>query len=200
MRCLNGFTHALSQQWNNAKKTNTIIMKKITILLAAMSLCLTGIQAQGTPKTMDVGDERPVAVVSSDESETSYLLSTLRKITIEGSEDSPSMRISFNNGTPDVTGVSRVVFGSDSCSVLTGETGVVELDGQAQEAHLFVFPNPVHSQLDVRGVPENAELQVYNLGGQLMMEGTAPQVNVSRLPAGTYLLRFGNSVVKFVKN
>ena len=141
-----------------------------------------------------------MAVISSDESEMSYLLSTLRKITIEGSEDSPSMRISFNNATPDVTGVIRVVFGSDSCSVLTGETGVVELDGQSQEAEVFVFPNPVKSLLDVRGVPENAELQVYSFGGQLMMRGMAPRVDVSRLPAGTYLLRFGDSVVKFVKN
>ena len=99
-----------------------------------------------------------------------------------------------------MTGVIRVVFGSDSCSVLTGETGVVELDGQSQEAQFFVFPNPVNSLMNVWGVPENAELQVYNLGGQLMMRGIAPQVDVSRLPASTYLLRFGNSVVKFVKN
>lgn len=175
-------------------------MKKLIFFLAAVSLCATGLRAQSTPKTMDVDGESFVAVVSSDESEMSYLLSTLRKITIEGGENDPSMRISFNNGIPDVTGVIRLVFGGDSCSVLTGETGIVELDEQAQEAHIFVFPNPVNNLLDVRGVPENAELQVYNLGGQLMMKGKAPQVDVSKLPAGTYLLRFRNSVVKFVKN
>jgi hypothetical protein len=175
-------------------------MKKIILFWAVMLLCVAGLRAQGAPQTMDVDGERFMAVVSSDESEMSYLLSTLRKITIEGDEDDPSMRISFNNGTPDLTGVIRLVFSSDSCSVLTGETGVVELDGQAQEAHIFVFPNPVNSLLNVRGIPENAELQVYNLGGQLIMKGTPPQVDVSRLPAGTYLLRFRNGVVKFVKN
>ena len=72
------------------------------------------------------------------------------------------------------------------------------------ENDLVVYPNPVHDVLNILSLLENSEgreKSVYNLHGKLMMVfQEANPLNVSSLPPGIYFLRWGDQVVKFVKN
>jgi hypothetical protein len=71
------------------------------------------------------------------------------------------------------------------------------------------FPNPAGDQLNVwvDGVDRNADIKVYNLMGKLVMQRQSntmmTQLNISKFPAGIYLLNVNNGretkVAKFVK-
>jgi hypothetical protein len=72
-----------------------------------------------------------------------------------------------------------------------------------------LFPNPAGDQLNVwlEGVDKRPEIKVYNLMGKLVMQqqsgNTLTQLNVSKLPAGIYMLNVNNGretkALKFVK-
>jgi hypothetical protein len=72
-----------------------------------------------------------------------------------------------------------------------------------------IFPNPAGDQLNVwmEGVNRKSEIKVYNLVGKLVMQqqasNTLTQLNISKFPAGIYLLNVNNGTetkaAKFVK-
>ena len=72
-----------------------------------------------------------------------------------------------------------------------------------------LFPNPAGDQLNVwtEGIGKKTEIKVYNLMGKLVMQqesgNTLTQLNISKLPAGFYLLRVNDGKetksAKFVK-
>lgn len=72
-----------------------------------------------------------------------------------------------------------------------------------------LFPNPAGDQLNVwmEGIDKRSEIKVYNLMGKLIMQqGSAnmlTQLNISKLPAGLYLVHVNNGketiTAKFVK-
>ena len=66
-----------------------------------------------------------------------------------------------------------------------------------------LFPNPVVSDIYLRGIKDNALVQVLSLDGALILQAeVAPaeaRINVASLPAGAYLLKVNNTVVKFIK-
>jgi Secretion system C-terminal sorting domain/Fibronectin type III domain/Bacterial pre-peptidase C-terminal domain len=72
-----------------------------------------------------------------------------------------------------------------------------------------LFPNPAGDQLNVmmEGVDRNADIKVYNLMGKLVMQRQSntilTQLNISKFPAGIYLLNVNNGtetkVAKFIK-
>lgn len=72
------------------------------------------------------------------------------------------------------------------------------------ERDFFVYPNPANDVLNIRfgyGNLIEGEKTIVNLHGELMMvfkETTL--LNVSSLPPGIYLIRWGNQVLKFIKN
>ena len=63
---------------------------------------------------------------------------------------------------------------------------------------LLVYPNPVGDVIHVPG--DHGDIQIYNLQGIKVLEGKGNTVLVSSLPAGCYLLRAENHVVKLLKN
>lgn len=69
---------------------------------------------------------------------------------------------------------------------------------------LVVYPNPVHDVLNILHNRENSEVRekaVFNLHGKLIMVfQEANPLNVSSLSPGIYFLRWGDQVVKFIKN
>ena len=75
-------------------------------------------------------------------------------------------------------------------------------DVQLTATTMRVYPNPTQDALIVSGA-EGTRLRVYNLNGELLIEqpvsGDETTVNVTSLPAGTYLLLTGNQVTKFIK-
>ena len=68
---------------------------------------------------------------------------------------------------------------------------------------LKVYPNPVSNTLTVENT-EGVDFQVINLLGQQILTGKTPPsgvggLDVSALPQGTYFLKVGTEVAKFVK-
>jgi hypothetical protein len=74
---------------------------------------------------------------------------------------------------------------------------------------LNLFPNPTSSILKVwiEGAEQKAQIRVYDIMGKLVMQQatttTLTQLNVSKLPAGIYMLNVNNGkqtkAAKFVK-
>lgn len=73
-----------------------------------------------------------------------------------------------------------------------------------------LFPNPAGDQLNlmVQGVETRSDIKVYNLMGKLVMQqvnggNTISQLNISKLPAGVYVVNVNNGTetkaVKFIK-
>jgi hypothetical protein len=78
------------------------------------------------------------------------------------------------------------------------------------ELTLNLFPNPAGNQLNVwiKGVEKKTVIKVYDLMGQIVVRQgsntTLTQLNISKLPAGFYLVNVNNGKenrsATFVKN
>lgn len=72
-----------------------------------------------------------------------------------------------------------------------------------EKQEFVVSPNPAAHLVTVSGLEGNCqEVVVYNVNGQKMMQQTmndGDQMDVSKLPAGLYLMRSGNRFAKIVK-
>ncbi|MEQ8706669.1 MAG: zinc-dependent metalloprotease [Phaeodactylibacter sp.] len=94
-----------------------------------------------------------------------------------------------------------LIYEGEDCAGSTGlGTPLAALEESTPQAELSLFPNPVGDMLTLQlGSPQNqpASVEVYSLTGQQMpvntpvwMPGTLQQqLNVSQLPAGTYVVR-----------
>jgi len=132
--------------------------------------------------------------------------------------------ISQNNGTQNETININVAAGSyyakvfpkgnannaASCYTLRVQTGTATDVLVNPNFTLNLFPNPAGNQLNVwiEGVEKKATIKVYDLMGKLVMQQgsntTLTQLNISKLPAGFYLVNVNNGKenrsAKFVKN
>ena len=131
--------------------------------------------------------------------------------------------ISQNNGTQSETINLNVAPGdyyakvfpkgnvnnATSCYTLRVQTGTAGDLIVNNRFTLNLFPNPARSSLNVwiEGAQQKAQIKVYDIMGKLVMQqasnNTLTQVNVSKLPAGIYLLHVNNGketrAAKFVK-
>lgn len=66
-----------------------------------------------------------------------------------------------------------------------------------------VFPNPTSDYLNIKGMKENAAVQIFSITGQLVISDsiklTNSRINVSNLSSGIYFLNINNNVIKFIK-
>ena len=72
----------------------------------------------------------------------------------------------------------------------------------AQESTVKLFPNPAFNNISITGVQKGAPLEIYNGNGALMMNVRyTPELDISILPPGQYLLRINDaSAHRFIKN
>ncbi len=78
----------------------------------------------------------------------------------------------------------------------TKSTGLEKTDETCFKG-LFTYPNPVKDILYINGLQESADLKVFSLTGQLLIEEKSKEINVSDLTKGTYVLKIKfNSVIK----
>lgn len=64
--------------------------------------------------------------------------------------------------------------------------------------NISVSPNPVADNFTIQGIDGNVQFEIYTLQGTKMLEGSTngnDQINVSQLPAGTYLITVKNDKV-----
>ena len=128
-----------------------------------------------------------VIALSSDGVEMRYELSSVQRIVF----DAGGMTLQRTAEAGDVSGVRCVFFGTMEQT----PTSVAP----AGESAVFVYPNPVAHTLLVDGAAAGAPLVVYDLHGRALLRTSEPQVDVSALAEGCYLLKVGDKVVKFVK-
>lgn len=76
-------------------------------------------------------------------------------------------------------------------------------DVKAPNQHIKVYPNPTASALIIDGVEKDCAMQIYSLGGTMILSAVATQgvntIDVSALPNGIYLLQLSDATFKFTK-
>ncbi len=131
--------------------------------------------------------------------------------------------ISQNNGTANETINATVAAGdyyarvfpkggasnATDCYTLIVQTGTASDAITGKNMMVKLYPNPAASQVYVwiEGIKEKAEIRIYNMLGKLLVQQRAANnmqvMDISKLPAGLYLLRVNEGTemktVKFVK-
>ncbi|MEN9743864.1 MAG: hypothetical protein RLZZ65_1669 [Bacteroidota bacterium] len=70
-----------------------------------------------------------------------------------------------------------------------------------QIAQLGLYPNPSANNIHLTGLSTEQNYSITNLSGQVLVQGkTQDQINITNLPAGTYLLQVNQQVLRFVKS
>ena len=123
------------------------------------------------------------------------------------------------NGVPVEKAVAALSFSGDRVTVHFGDSDTMEADldqvllafadnGTSSVSELaalsvFRYEGIVGDVLSVSGLSENATLSVFDLSGKSVygpvQAESRMEINVAALPAGVYVLRAGNDVVKFTK-
>ena len=151
---------------------------KRKILLGVVWLIAGQLFAQGLPQ---------IALIA-DGSETVYALSSVRKVVF----DSKSMTVNMKSGA-SASNVKRISF-------LRGDQSDVT---PTSESSVFVFPNPVKTQLTVAGVEKGVRINLLSMKGALLQnfltQDNLTTIDVYSLQQGLYLLQIGDRIVKFVK-
>jgi hypothetical protein len=133
--------------------------------------------------------ESRLITLSADGTETAYTLSEVQKIVFENNTMTVNMK-----SDSDATGITCVSF------LLVVPVGI---ENPKLASSVFVFPNPVQTNLKVAGVEKNVKINLINLNGTLLQsiiaQDDSTDINVSSLPQGVYLLQVGDQVVKFIK-
>ena len=64
------------------------------------------------------------------------------------------------------------------------------LDAEDEDAEIVLYPNPVVETLNISNLPADARVQIFNFGGQLIMDKKSQdQINLGSLQEGLYFVR-----------
>ena len=86
-------------------------------------------------------------------------------------------------------------------STVTKDTAVLAVENSGNDV-TKVYPNPVKDVLSVSGITKDSKYEIYSLDGKLIKQGmynSASKINVNNLSKGTYLIKIGESNLKFIK-
>ncbi len=153
------------------------------LLLAALLLPLA-------VTTIQAAEVHAIITISNDGSETKYELATVQKVTFAES----GMVVECKNTAAKVENVRCISF-----STIATTPDITTNNSALEGTELFVYPNPVAETLRIDGAEAGSTFIIYDLQGRTLLQTTEPQVNVSSLAQGSYLIKIGNQVVKFVK-
>lgn len=87
-------------------------------------------------------------------------------------------------------------------STVTKDTSILAVDDSVKH-EIQISPNPVRDELTVVGISKDSAYSIYSLDGKLIQSGNyspSRKLNVNRLVKGTYLLKIGESTLKFIKD
>lgn len=100
------------------------------------------------------------------------------------------------NGNNATSGDNAVL---DQLTFEEGEAvnGILSVDLE----QLSIFPNPVMNTLNVSGLKQDDQLEIFSINGQKMAIGfeSNESIDVSDLPIGIYILKTDTKVARFVK-
>ncbi len=119
---------------------------------------------------------------------------TVEKTVVQITFDKDQVVLHFSDGltqTADMDDVSIAFSPSDAESI------------SSLQSNTFIFHGVVNGQLTIGNLLEGTHLTIFNANGQRMMSaqstGGTTTLQVSQLPAGTYILKAGSQFVKFQK-
>ena len=119
---------------------------------------------------------------------------TVDKTVVKITFDKDQVVLHFSDGftqTADMDNVSIAFSPSDAESI------------SSLQSNAFIFHGVVNGQLTIGNLLEGTHLTIFNANGQRMMSaqstGGTTTLQVSQLPAGTYILKAGSQFVKFQK-
>ncbi|MBQ1664808.1 MAG: T9SS type A sorting domain-containing protein [Bacteroidaceae bacterium] len=119
---------------------------------------------------------------------------TVEKTVVQITFDKDQVVLHFSDGltqTADMDDVSIAFSPSDAESI------------SSLQSNTFTFHGVVNGQLTIGNLQEGTHLTIFNANGQRMMSaqstGGTTTLQVSQLPAGTYILKAGSQFVKFQK-
>jgi hypothetical protein len=119
---------------------------------------------------------------------------TVEKTVVQITFDKDQVVLHFSDGltqTADMDDVSIAFSPSDAESI------------SSLQSNAFIFHGVVNGQLTIGNLQEGTHLTIFNANGQRMMSaqstGGTTTLQVSQLPAGTYILKAGSQFVKFQK-
>ena len=119
---------------------------------------------------------------------------TVEKTVVQITFDKDQVVLHFSDGltqTADMDDVSIAFSPSDAESI------------SSLQSNAFTFHGVVNGQLTIGNLQEGTHLTIFNANGQRMMSaqstGGTTTLQVSQLPAGTYILKAGSQFVKFQK-
>lgn len=155
-------------------------MKRVILLCAFVMLCLGHLSAQ---------EENVWFVVSNNQEYIPYDEMDF----ILCSDENGEMAIATIGGQL-VQGVRNIKFTLAPSSVNTVKNAAVEVS---------VYPNPVVSQLSIKGLREETSVSILAVDGTVLMntilDATRTTLDVSSLSTGIYLLQVKETIVKFIK-
>lgn len=85
-------------------------------------------------------------------------------------------------------------FAMDKLKVVLPKTSAV---GDVTASNMTVYPNPFVDYVEVNNA--QAPVEIYTLAGVKLLSTTQSRINTSALPAGVYVLKSGNQIVKITK-
>jgi len=151
------------------------------IFLLAVVLLITG--------RLFSEEESQLITLRTDGTETAYALLDVQKIVFENN----AMTVNMKSGS-DATEITCIRF------LLNDNVGI---ENPKLAPSVFVFPNPVQTNLTVAGANKGVKINLFDLNGKLLRSAPAQEnsteINVSSLPKGLYLLQVGEQVIKFIK-
>ena len=95
-------------------------------------------------------------------------------------------------------GVDGHIWYIDDIEITYPSAGVED----AQVGNLALYPNPANDIIRIEGLESNTEVKIYNTLGELVktvVVGADAEINISELSAGLYVVRCGETSLRFVK-
>ncbi len=144
-------------------------MKKLLLLFSAIMLMLVSPVKAGTTQTLIINGEVVEKVVT--------------KITFEGD----LAVLTFADETVVSEDMGNVIM-----RFMSSPTSIKNVEA-------FQLNKAVGDNLEINGLVEGTQLQVFDDTGKQVIVTNDPTINVSSLKPGMYILKAGNQIVKFAK-
>ena len=144
-------------------------MKKLLLLFSAIMLMLVSPVKAGTTQTLIINGEVVEKVIT--------------KITFEGD----LAVLTFADETVVSEDMGNVIM-----RFMSSPTSIKNVEA-------FQLNKAVGDNLEIDGLVEGTQLQVFDATGKQVIVTNDPTINVSSLKPGMYILKAGNQIVKFAK-
>ena len=144
-------------------------MKKLLLLFSAIMLMLVSPVKAGTTQTLIINGEVVEKVVTKITFEGDLAVLTFADETII-SEDMGNVVMQFTSSPTSIKNVEA-----------------------------FQLNKAVGDNLEINGLAEGTQVQVFDASGKQAIVTNDPTINVSSLKPGMYILKAGNQIIKFAK-